>query len=83
MPLERLIPYLARTMKKRREQLGLSCEDLAKSTGLSAEYIQFVETGGNNFAMTTLKTIAEGLRMAPSQLIRSAEELCDKDGTNK
>ena len=77
MSIERLIPFLAQSMKKRREQLGLSLEQIADSTGYSAEYIAFVETGGTNFSMKTLKTIAEALRMAPSQLIRAAEELFD------
>ncbi|HEY9789113.1 MAG TPA: helix-turn-helix transcriptional regulator [Candidatus Obscuribacterales bacterium] len=79
MSIERLIPFLGQSMKKRREQLGLSLQHVADSTGLSAEYIAFVETGGTNFSMRTLKTIAEALRMAPSQLIRSAEELFESE----
>ena len=83
MSLERLIPYLARSIKKRRQQLRLTCEQIAEITGFSAEYIAFIESGGtDNFSMKTLKLVAEALRMAPSQLIRLAEDLAEaeKDG---
>jgi transcriptional regulator with XRE-family HTH domain len=79
MPLERLIPYLAKSIKKRREELGLSHEQLAEKVGLSAEYIAFLESGGMIFSMKTLHTVADGLNYAPSELIESAERMTDLD----
>ena len=79
MSIEQLIPFLARSMKAHREKLGLSLNDLSQRTGYSAEYIEFIETGGTNFAMKTLKTIAEAMDTAPSQLIKAAEELADSE----
>lgn len=79
MSIERLIPYLAQSIKKRRAQLGMTHENVAELTGFSPEYIEFIETGGTNFSMRTLKSIAEALRMAPSQLIRAAEDAAEGD----
>ena len=80
MTLDRLIPYLAKSIRIRREQLNKSYQVLADETGFSAEYLEFIEAGGTNFSMKTLSTIAEALRLAPSELIENAEKLAETDG---
>jgi DNA-binding XRE family transcriptional regulator len=79
MSLARLIPYLALSIKRRRERLNKSHEQLADETGFSPEYLAFIETGGTNFSMKTLSTIAEALRLPPSELIEDAEKLSEED----
>jgi transcriptional regulator with XRE-family HTH domain len=80
MGLDRLIPFLARSIRIRREQLNKSHQALADDTGFSAEYLEFIEGGGTNFSMKTLSTIAEALRLAPSELVEAAEKLADEEG---
>lgn len=80
MSIDRLIPFLAQSIRIRREQLNKSYQALADETGYSAEYLEFIEAGGTNFSMKTLSTIAEALRLPPSELIECAEELAEKDG---
>lgn len=78
MTFERLIPHLAQSIKNRRTELALSHAALADLTGLSAEYLEFIESGGTNFSMKTLSTIAEALDTVPSELIEEAERLADQ-----
>jgi transcriptional regulator with XRE-family HTH domain len=82
MPLERLIPFLAQSIRIRREQLNKSYQALADETGFSAEYLEFIEAGGTNFSMKTLSTIADALRLAPSELIEKAEKLAESEDVN-
>ena len=79
MSLERLIPYLAKSIKQRREQLCLSHDELAELSGLSPEYIEFIETGGTILSMKTLTVVAKALSYAPSELIERAEKLAGID----
>jgi len=79
MSLDRLLPYLAQSIRNRREQLNKSYQLLADETGFSAEYLEFIESGGTNFSMKTLSTIAEALRLPPSELVEAAERLADEN----
>ena len=80
MSLERLIPFLAKSIRRRREQLCLSHAEVASLTGLSPEYLEFIEKGSTMMSMKTLTTVADALRYAPSELIEQAEKLAESDG---
>ena len=82
MSLDRLIPFLAQSIRNRREQLNKSYKVLADETGFSPEYLEFIEGGGTNFSMKTLSTIAEALRLPPSELIETAEKLAESEELN-
>lgn len=75
MTLERLIPFLAKAIKNRREEIHMSHANLADATGLSPEYLAFVEEGQTNFSMKTLSTVADALGVPPSRLIEDAEQM--------
>jgi transcriptional regulator with XRE-family HTH domain len=77
MSIERLLPYLAQSIRNRRLQLDKSYELLADETGFSAEYLAFIEAGSTNFSMKTLSTIADALNLPTSELIAAAEQLAD------
>jgi hypothetical protein len=79
MSLDRLIPFLAQSIRIRREQLNKSYKVLADETGFSPEYLEFIEAGGTNFSMKTLSTIADALRLPPSELIETAEKLAESE----
>lgn len=80
MSFEHLIPFLAASIRNRREELNKSHQALADDTGFSAEYIEFIETGGTNFSMKTLSAIADALGLATSELIEAAENLAERNG---
>lgn len=48
-------------IKERRALLGLTQQDLADYTGVSARFIKSVESGNGNPSMNTLSKIAEVL----------------------
>lgn len=79
MSFQRLIPYLALSIRNRREALKMSHKALAELTGYSAEYLEFVESGGTNFSMKTLQMIADALDLPTSELIATAEQLAEAD----
>lgn len=77
MTLERMIPFLAESIKLRRGELRMTHEKLADVTGFSPEYLEFIELGGTNFSMKTLSTIADALGIPTSALIEAAEKLAE------
>jgi transcriptional regulator with XRE-family HTH domain len=79
MAIERLLPYLAQSIRNRRQQLEKSYESLADETGFSAEYLAFIEAGSTNFSMKTLSAIADALKLPASELIEAAEDLAEQN----
>lgn len=58
----------ARIRELRRER-GLTQEELAERAGLHSRYISRVELGGANFGVSVLFDLAEGLGVAPRDLL--------------
>lgn len=57
-------------IKKRREQLGLSYQDLADRTGLSKSTLQRYETGAiKNLPLNRLEDLASALQVSPAYLM--------------
>jgi Zn-dependent peptidase ImmA (M78 family)/transcriptional regulator with XRE-family HTH domain len=53
----------ATTLRSRREELGLSLEQLAKRSGISVNTLQNAETIGTRTAIRTLETLAQALAL--------------------
>lgn len=70
-----LSPWLARSIRERREARGLSQQDLARGTNLHRTYISLVERAVRNISVDALSVIADGLDLRPSQLLHYAERL--------
>jgi transcriptional regulator with XRE-family HTH domain len=57
-------------IRTRRNQLGLSQEDLAERSGLHRNYIGGIERGERNVALKNILKLAHGLDILPSELIK-------------
>lgn len=57
-------------IKKRRQELGLSYQDLANETGLSKSTLQRYETGAiSNIPLSKLSVLAKALQTTPAYII--------------
>jgi transcriptional regulator with XRE-family HTH domain len=61
--------------KRRREELGLTQEQLANDTDLHQRWISNVETGKRNPSYASLRRLAAGLELSTSQLLARAEQI--------
>jgi len=73
-PKSSLLP-LAKAIRERRVQLGLSQERLAEECGFDRTYISMLERGTRNPSFLNLLKIASGLKTSVSKLTE------DYDGT--
>jgi transcriptional regulator with XRE-family HTH domain len=66
---------LGLAVKGRREQLGLTQEQIANDTDLHQRWISNVETGKRNPSYGSLRRLAAGLDLSASELIARAEQI--------
>lgn len=66
-PKSILLP-LAKAIRDRREELGLSQERLAEECGFDRTYISMLERGTRNPSFLNLRKIASGLKTSVSKL---------------
>lgn len=68
-----LLP-LAKAIRGRRKQLGLSQESLAEACGFDRTYISMLERGTRNPSLQNLFKIASGLKTSVSKLTEVYDE---------
>ena len=68
-----LLIAVCRSVHERREQLGISQEELAHRAGLHRTYISDIERGARNPSLKTLSRLADALELATSDLIKRGE----------
>jgi transcriptional regulator with XRE-family HTH domain len=73
---------LGLAVKTRRQELGLTQEQLANNTELHQRWISNVETGKRNPSYGSLRRLASGLELSVSQLIARAEQV-ERDAPSK
>jgi len=61
-------------IKSRREEFGLTQEDLADKAGMNRTYLSDVERGSRNICLMNIERVAAGLSMAMSELFRLVEK---------
>lgn len=61
-------------LRKYREMIGISQEDLALRCDLDRTYISLLERGKRNPTIKVVFSIAAGLNVKPSQLIKEIED---------
>jgi transcriptional regulator with XRE-family HTH domain len=66
---------LGLAVKHRREELGLTQEQLANDSGLHQRWISNVETGKRNPSYASLRRLAAGLEFSTSELLARAEQV--------
>jgi transcriptional regulator with XRE-family HTH domain len=66
---------LGQAVKQRREELGLTQEQIANNTELHQRWISNVETGKRNPSYGSLRRLAAGLDLSASELLARAEQI--------
>lgn len=73
MPMSEAIILLehefGKRVRSRREELGISQEDLARRSGLHRTYIGSVERGRRNISLVNIVRIADALGVDPGRLL--------------
>lgn len=64
---------LGQAVKRRREELALTQEQIANDTDLHQRWISNVETGKRNPSYASLRRLAAGLGLSASELLARAE----------
>ena len=70
---------LGLAVKRRREELGFTQEQLANDTDLHQRWISNVETGKRNPSYGSLRRLAAGLDLKASELLARAEQIEAKE----
>ena len=65
----RLQQAFGRAVRRRREALGISQEELADRAGLHRTYIGDVERGERNISLVNIVKLAKALRVRPGALL--------------
>jgi len=73
MDVEAVQLRLGLAIRKAREAIGLSQEDLAERAGLHRTYIGSVERGERNISLANIVRIAKALKQPAWRLLRTAE----------
>ena len=60
-------------VKARREELGLTQEDLAQRAAIHRTYLSDVERGGRNLSLVNIERLAGALRLGLAELFRRVE----------
>lgn len=61
-------------VKDRREELGLTQEDLAEAAGIHRTYLSDVERGSRNLSLLNIERLGEALRITLAELFRRVEK---------
>lgn len=70
---------LGAAVRERRQELGLTQEQLSLAAELHQRWISNVENGVRNPSYGSLRRLAKGLGLATSQLVQRAEAIeCDR-----
>ena len=68
-----ILQNLSRVVRGRREELGLSQDELAHRSGLHRTYISDIERGARNLSLKNLVRLAEALEVPASKLMSWVE----------
>jgi len=61
---------LGRRIKEERKKKGMTQEKLAELSGISNNFISYIESGNKNASLKTIKKIADALEITLSDLFR-------------
>jgi len=68
--MNQIINIISKNIRKRRQFLNLSQEELAEKSGLHRTYIGSVERGERNITVTSISKISAALEIEPFQLLK-------------
>jgi transcriptional regulator with XRE-family HTH domain len=64
-----------REIRRRREALSLTLEQLAERAELTPNYIGTIENGKRDPSLSTVLSLAKGLKVAPAELFGGVQDL--------
>lgn len=71
---DHFLRVLGKTIAAKRQELGISQEELAHRSGVNRTYIGDIERGARNIAVLNIVKLAEGLETTPSVLLSEVEK---------
>jgi transcriptional regulator with XRE-family HTH domain len=71
--LDRALVEVGGVIRRRREDIGLSQEELGHLCDLHRTYIGSVERGERNLTLSSLLAIAHALQLSPHELLQRAK----------
>jgi transcriptional regulator with XRE-family HTH domain len=74
---KKLLMYVGHRIRESRAAQGLSLEQLARLTGISAPALSLIETGKRDPRLTTLKRIADALRAPLATIIADGSQTAE------
>jgi transcriptional regulator with XRE-family HTH domain len=75
---KKLLADVGHRIRESRAAQGLSLEQLARLTGISAPALSLIETGKRDPRLTTLKRIADALRVPIAKLIADGSDAAER-----
>ena len=79
----RLLKELGERLQKRRQELGLSQEELCERIEMNRTYLSDIERGIGNVSILLLFKLSKALRMELSTLLRGIEQAVDSVDTKR
>jgi len=73
-PIDPADPALAAAVRRQRKQRSETQEELAHTSGITVGSLARIERGEANPTWTTVKRIAHGLGMRPSEFVATLDE---------
>jgi transcriptional regulator with XRE-family HTH domain len=67
---EKALQSIGKAIRQRREEFGISQEELAGRSGINRTYIGDVERGERNVALVNIVVFAETLDLTASELLK-------------
>ena len=74
---KKLLADAGKRIRETRSAQGLSLEQLARLTGISAPALSLIETGKRDPRLTTLNRIADALRVSLTTLIEDGSDVIE------
>jgi transcriptional regulator with XRE-family HTH domain len=74
-----LLKAVGKVVQGKRQEMGISQEELAKRSHLHRTYISDVERGSRSVSLVTLCKLAEALDTHASTMVLTAESACREE----
>lgn len=72
------LQHFGQEVRKRRKALKLTLEQLAERASMSSNYLGSIERGQVNPSVSTIHAVAEGLGVAPGELVGEVQPLTEQ-----
>jgi transcriptional regulator with XRE-family HTH domain len=74
-PIASQLESFGKEVRRRRQALGITLEELARASGLTPNYLGSIELGKRDPSLSTLEAIAKGLKVPVGELLGGSCDL--------